>query len=999
MRKRISATVTAVSISTVALLALLVLLGSTSPQTLAAPLALSVSEVDPPSISNDLSTTIVLSGTDFDAVISGTQVITPPTVRLDSTELPDVGWVMSTTLTSTVPAGFPVGVYTVTVENPDAASASLPDALTVRYPTPTLETVSPISGTYGQSIVLTITGTHFVPTPTLSIGGTPCPNLGLVSSTTLTVTVPSDLLPGIHDLTVHNPGPETPWDDLPAAFALYSPDPTVTAIAPREGANDLDTQVVITGTGFVPTPTVALADTPLNDVTWVSDTQLTAQVPWGMDPLSYNLTLANPGPGTPTAGLTDAFTVTEGIGVWNVGELYGGSVEGLALNPVTPTTLYAASFHVGLFRSRDGGDSWSFQFASGGGMMHPVVDPHSPNRLYVHGEFGLYRSDDEGDSWTALDPQFPYTGRPSDRCTSVWIHPYVHPVSDTVYAIACDEYNQGVIRSDDHGQTWESATEGITDTQVTALAFHPEDPETMYAGTGNGHIFVSSNGGITWTYASQPVGCVGAMAVNPHGDHELWVASDSSHGDPCVLRESTNAELTSWTTLTASEGCSWPQPSIHFDRNVPGRAFVAGMGFQGLKTTDDGGSWTPLSPRQDSIVQDLAPHPTQTDTVYLGDKWEGVFKTTDGGDTWDIADQGLTALYPLQMDVHRDQPGVIYARLNNERIYRGMQGGETWQRLPLSRAASVQIDPMTTTRVYAGQSGNPAHVHVSDDEGQTWTPSAPLPKSEAYCDGWTFPWSLYAVPRQPGTLLLGAQHHCDPLPHPGNLYRSTGYGVHWERVYTYTYHEYEMPIDLAAHPLTPTTIYAAIPNGEDGLLRSTDGGQTWERIGESYEGMAFARSVAIEPAPPYRIFVLTSWQSAHLYVSGDVGLTWTEVTALPHPEKAEQLLFTDARPPMLYLYAATSEGGLSRLNIGEEPWEWDQAVGLLGQVPVYALATVADTDRVFLYAGTTGGHVADTRTQARAAATEGTLVNAGVYRYTTRNLHVYLPLVLRSYGP
>jgi hypothetical protein len=68
------------------------------------------------------------------------------------------------------------------------------------------------------------------------------------------------------------------------------------------------------------------------------------------------------------------------------------------------------------------------------------------------------------------------------------IHPYVHPLSDTVYAIAC-EPDQGVVKSTNHGETWTSITTGITDTAITALVFHPEDPETLYVGTGNGHIF------------------------------------------------------------------------------------------------------------------------------------------------------------------------------------------------------------------------------------------------------------------------------------------------------------------------------------------------------------------------------------------------------------------------------------------------------------------------------------------------------------------------------
>jgi photosystem II stability/assembly factor-like uncharacterized protein len=669
----------------------------------------------------------------------------------------------------------------------------------------------------------------------------------------------------------------------PALAAPLQITPTVTLVHPSSAPNDLDTPIVITGTDFADGATVTLGDESLSDVSRVSSTTLQAMVPWGMDPGVYTLTVTNPD--SESDSLANAFTVTLGIGVWNAGELYGGSVEAVAVNPMTPTTVYAASAHVGLFRSRDGGESWSFQFAGGGGVMHPVIDPRSPNRLYMHGPWTLYRSDDEGDTWTALNPQFPFTETEDARCTPFFIRPYVHPVSDTVYAVACGSANgnqSGLLKSDNHGDTWESITDGITDTQITAMACHPQDPQTMYVGTGNGHIFVSSNGGITWTYASKPVECVGTLAVNPFGSHELWVASDNSFGDPCVLRTSANADLTAWTTLTeTTEGCSWPGPSIDFAPDISGTVFVADFGDGGLRTTNGGSTWTLLSPGSDSLVQDLAPHPTQTDTIYLADKWEGVYKTTDGGDNWHLANQGLTALYPQQMDVHPGRPGVIYARLNSEDLYKGTQGGGAWQRLSLSRIASVQIDPITPTHIYAGKSGDIPYVYMSDDDGQAWTSSAPLPKSAQYSECYSFPWILLAIPKQPGTLLVGAQHHCDPLPHPANIYRSTDYGEHWQRVYTYTYTAYGPFGELAYDAVTSTIVYAAIPNGEDGLLRSTNSGQNWERAGEGEEGMEFAKNIAVEPVPPYRVFVMTGYPLPYLYFSEDHGMSWTQASSPP----------------------------------------------------------------------------------------------------------------------
>jgi hypothetical protein len=72
---------------------------------------------------------------------------------------------------------------------------------------------------------------------------------------------------------------------------------------------------------------------------------------------------------------------------------------------------------------------------------------------------------------------------------------------------------------------------------------------------------------------------------------------------------------------------------------------------------------------------------------------------------------------------------------------------------------------------------------------------------------------------------------------------------------------------------------------------------------------------------------------------------------------------------------------------------------VLGYVPIYSLATLREGERVILYAGTAGGYVEGGAAGALSAVKpEGTLVNAGVYRYTTLRPRwwVYLPLVLRE---
>jgi len=87
--------------------------------------------VTPSEAPNNLDVTLTLTGTDFQAVLSGTEVLTAPAVSLDGFALPAVGWVNSSSLTATVPWGLDAGIYTVTVTNPDGGAAWLTNAFTV----------------------------------------------------------------------------------------------------------------------------------------------------------------------------------------------------------------------------------------------------------------------------------------------------------------------------------------------------------------------------------------------------------------------------------------------------------------------------------------------------------------------------------------------------------------------------------------------------------------------------------------------------------------------------------------------------------------------------------------------------------------------------------------------------------------------------------------------------------------------------------------------------
>jgi hypothetical protein len=300
---------------------------------------------------------------------------------------------------------------------------------------PTVTAVLPAAAPNDQDAPVVVSGSGFVSGATATLGTTPLTAVIVQSDTTITATVPSGLAPGLYDLTVTNP--DTGSAILSGAFTVTAP-PTLSAVSPSSAYNDIDTTVTITGTDFatdasgtIP-PTATLGSAALADVTFVNSTTLTATLPWGVNPGTYDLKVTNPDGGS--ANLAGAFIVEAGIGQWNPGDLFGGQIEQLLMKPGDPNTLYATAYGVtGLFRSTDAGEHWAFITDKASANNNEfAVDPLHPDWLYVvYPAVGLMRSKDEGDTWTTLPMGNKWPdGRDMQAYPQVYVSPYqdaTHP--------------------------------------------------------------------------------------------------------------------------------------------------------------------------------------------------------------------------------------------------------------------------------------------------------------------------------------------------------------------------------------------------------------------------------------------------------------------------------------------------------------------------------------------------------------------------------------------
>ena len=749
--------------------------------------------------------------------------------------------------------------------------------------------------------------------------------------------------------------------------------PGVSAVSPASWANDIDASVTISGSGLVATPTVSLGSTALTSVTWVNGTTLTATVPWGLNPGVYPLTVVNPDGGSAT--LANAYTVTPGIGQWNGGNLFGGDVHQLLMKPGDPSTLYAPAYGlVGLFRSTDAGQSWKF---TGAGLVldnyQLAVDPQHPDWLYAFAGAGVERSKDEGDTWTTVLATWP-GGRQ-------FAHARVYPSPYEPQALFVSSYiepldagspggAQGLVRSTNGGASW-TIVPSVAGLNVVDVAFDPSDHAQMVLVTKDARVYHSGDGGVSWNQvASPPLSSLGfneQLAYNPYRPGEVWIDST----DPNGVFKSTDASLSNWQSVT------------------PAILGGAGITFTGadsvyvtwLHSTDGGAHWQGFGPV--TGVGALLFDPINPQIGYVGDRTYGVQKTTDGGLTWQIANQGLAGMTCSSLAVSPSDPLRVFATFGaSPGVYRSLDGAGTWGFVQVPGSypivAGVCTDPTDPNRVYAISDD----VYRSMDVGASWTDLGFVTSAPAPVRGF---WCIAPDLFQSGHLL--AALNTGSTTTAGYLYASSDYGASWQAVSTPSL---SMITDIAFDPKTPGLVYVTTgawgsgTNGT-GVYCSTDGGAGWTRIDDLKPDMNSAYTISIATHPQHMLFVSTQQGD---YRSTDGGDTWRKTQGGPGA-----YLFADGDSTRLY---AGAPDGLSFSSDGGDTWT--KAAGAFGQLQITALACAVSNGQTIIYAATNGGQAGTSsgtaaRTPGASRSATGRHVDAGIYRYVVVSPKLSLKLI------
>ena len=243
--------------------------------------------------------------------------------------------------------------------------------------------------------------------------------------------------------------------------------------------------------------------------------------------------------------------------------------------------------------------------------------------------------------------------------------------------------------------------------------------------------------------------------------------------------------------------------------------------------------WTHLPSEMDSLcIWSVARSPHDPDLILAGTRPPAIFRSTDGAKTWERVKAPLPETCPavLRPRVTRilfdpDDPDLVFAGLEIGGVWRSTDGGKSFENASAG-LVSEDIHDVAVVRngsrlIYATTNMG---LHVSNDDGRSWEVK-PLDSPSQYTRGIT--------PRADGSGFVLLGNGDGPPGSWGKLMVSRDHGAHWE--------DAKLPGEvesscyfLAVNAADPNLIFAAATLGQ--LYRSTDGGEHWtalrRRLGE-----------------------------------------------------------------------------------------------------------------------------------------------------------------------
>ena len=625
-----------------------------------------------------------------------------------------------------------------------------------------------------------------------------------------------------------------------------------------------------------------------------------------------------------------------GLGARNIGSAtMSGRIAAIAaVKEEGRLTVYIGAASGGVWKSQNGGTTFKpvFDKESAQSVGAIAIDPQSWKTIWVGtGEAwtrnsasigtGIYKSTDGGDSWTNM-------GLPnSERIAKIIVDP---KNSGTVYACVpgklwSDSEDRGVYKTTDGGKTWNKILKGANlSTGCSMITMSSQDSNVLFAGmwdfrrkgwtfrsggenptaaSGSG-FFQTADGGATWKELDEK--SAKGLPAKPWGRIAVTIAPSKPNVVYAMIESTRSALFRSddggktWEERDRSNWMVWRPfyfANLIVDPKNENKVYKPDLTL--IVSEDGGKSFSAIGNSAHGDFHDVWVNPENSDHLIVGDDG-GVWYSYDAGNTW-WKGNNLPVSQFYHVSVDQADPYHVFGGLQDNSSWVGdsqYPGGITnsrWENVFGGDGFWAFADPAEPDYIYAeAQGGNIGRVNRRTLEGRVIKPQPNYGEGKLRFN-WNTP--IHMSPNEKGTIYIGAQF----------LFRSRDHGQTWDRIspdLTTNDPEKQKQEESGGVTVdnsdaeTHTTIYSISESPRDGqtiwagtddgnLQLTRDGGKTWNNVVGNlpnlpkFSWVSWVEASLYDAATAYAAFDRHSFgdMEPHVYKTTDYGKTWTSIVA------------------------------------------------------------------------------------------------------------------------
>jgi photosystem II stability/assembly factor-like uncharacterized protein len=559
----------------------------------------------------------------------------------------------------------------------------------------------------------------------------------------------------------------------------------------------------------------------------------------------------------------------------------------LKIAPNSPQTIFLATLGDGIYKSQDGGDSWN---KANEGLTNLDIDlmaiaPNSPDLVLAAGtKTGLFLTTNGGTSWSQV-----MAGK--------------HEISAIAFPkdkLLVGDSQGNLFLSNNQGQSWQNLASLKDSGGIRAIAISPDDSKTMWVGTATGGILKTTNGGVTFAPVNQGIQEqeIMSVAISPNYQKDSTILASTWHEGVFASQDGGQTWQKSSKGLTTDHQADYPNfQRPHFsDLSIASSfkddktLFLAG--FDGLfKSTDGGQVWREVNTLTSNIIVGLglSPNYQQDSTLALTTYLGGAYISHDKGTTWTTINKGLEKDSWLQRTAKKILQDGYIARLfgivfspnyqQDQTIFspgwtdflKSTNQGQKWEKLPLADQSGLLNRPTKYSIVISSNFASDKTIYL-------------------------------------GSMMGTGQDFILKSTDGGSSFSMLGQVNGQPIVY----------LTISPDFATDKTLYAGV---KDGVYKTVDGGQTWQRTSKDLPALPQESKLAI--SPNYKIDqTVFAGTTTGLFVTRDGGQSWNKLTkdyveavAISPNYQSDRTTIISARGKGLF---KTVDGGTTFTQVGND---------------------------------------------------------------------------------